>query len=341
MNYHDEIIKLKKLLAGHLVILGHNYQRQEIINVSDLIGDSYYLAKTSAQQKGVKYIVFCGVRFMAEAAAILCGQNQKVLHPDAQAGCPLADSANYDDVTVAWEELAKVIDINQLMPLTYINSGADLKAFCGSKGGLVCTSSNAMNAMKYGFKKAKKLFFFPDQHLGRNTAAKMGIEPDEMVVFRPSEELGSNSKKDIEKAKIILWDGYCHVHTFFKPQHVEDVRKKYPGVKVVVHPECPQEVVKLSDETGSTGFIADYVKNAPKGSTVAVGTEINLVSRLAKENPDKTVIELKRSLCPTMYRITPEKLYNVIANIESFEHIELPEEIRNEAALALKRMLEV
>jgi len=340
-EFINDIRKLKNNLGDSAVILGHHYQREEIISVSDFIGDSYYLAKKSSEQKNAKYIVFCGVRFMAEAAAILCSPEQKVLHPESTAGCPLADMANLEEVSSAWEEIGTVCDISKVIPLTYINSSAQLKAFCGKNSGLVCTSSNAPRAFDYAFSKANKLFFFPDQHLGRNTAIDKGFSEKEIILWQNSMPLGGNTKEDLKNSKIILWDGHCHVHTFFTTDDIKDIRKKFEGVKVIVHPECPRDVLEASDEAGSTGFIVDYVSKAPKGSTIAIGTEINLVSRLAKSNKDKNIIELKRSMCPNMYKINLQNLLSTLKNIDTKEPVDLPLEIKKDAHIALKRMLEV
>lgn len=337
----DRIKQLKEELGNELIILGHHYQREGVVRLSDVVGDSYFLAKSSRDRKEARFIVFCGVRFMAEAARILCDRGQKVIHPDPDAGCPLADMASLDEVKVVWEELRGAIGSKDVLPLTYINSSADLKAFCGMNGGLVCTSSNAQRAMKYGFEKASVLFFFPDQHLGRNTAASMGIPEDEILLWRRDEDMGGNSAREISRAKIILWDGFCHVHTHFKVDDVKRVRRLYPDIKVIVHPECEKEVVDASDEAGSTSFIVNYVKKAPNNATIAVGTEINLVSRIAKENPNKRVFELKRSLCPNMYKISEQKLLASLENRDKDRGVILEDEVISQARLALSRMLEV
>jgi quinolinate synthase len=337
----SEISLIRKSYGKDLLILGHHYQREEIIEFADVVGDSFYLARSASQKKEARNIIFCGVRFMAEAASILCDESQRVFHPDKEAGCPLADMADLDSVTKAWNEIGKYTNLRDIIPVTYINSSAELKAFCGIHEGTVCTSTNAADAMKWGFKRGKKLFFFPDQHLGRNTAIAMGIKEDEIVMYDPDKPFGAINDTAIRSAKIILWNGFCHVHTFFKVSDIVAVRHKYPGVQVVVHPECPLEVVKKSDASGSTSFIVEYARKAPKGSTIAIGTEINLVSRIAKENPDKKIIELKRSLCPNMFRITLEKLLFTIKNMDKIEPVSVPAEVKKYALLALQRMLEV
>ena len=337
----DEIRYLKKGLSPGLLILGHHYQREEIIEMADLVGDSYSLAKAAAERKDIKNIVFCGVRFMAESAAILSREGQRVFHPDETAGCPLADMADLETVKRAWEEIKEVSGKSKIIPVTYINSSAEIKAFSGKNSGIICTSSTAGRAFDWAFSRGDKLFFFPDRHLGRNTALDKGIEPDEILLWNPENQLGGHSKDEIKNAKVILWNGFCHVHTFFTVDDVTSVRKNYPGVKVIVHPECTRPVVEASDEAGSTSYIVDYVKKEKAGSVIAVGTEINLVSRIAKMNPDKKIIELKRSLCPNMFKITLDKLAFVLKNIKSFKPVEVEDSVRNDARLALQRMLEV
>lgn len=337
----EEISFIKKKLYPELLILAHHYQREEIVEISDFVGDSYYLAKTSSEHNAARYIVFCGVRFMAEAAAILCNNNQKVLHPDKDAGCPLADMADLDLVMNAWNKIGNTCDISKVMPIAYINSSAELKAFCGRNNGLICTSSNAKRALEWGFSKGDKVFFFPDQHLGRNTAALMGIKDDEIMIWDPDKEFGKDVKKALSEVKLILWNGFCHVHTFFTVEDILSIRKRFPETKIIVHPECAREVVEASDEAGSTSYIVEYVKKAPSGSTIAIGTEINLISRLAKTYPDKRVIELKRSFCPNMFKITLEKLFYTLKNLDSFEAVKVSDEIKKDAKIALQRMLEV
>jgi quinolinate synthase len=336
-----ERIKEKKALLGRrLVFLAHHYQRMEIVELSDFRGDSFGLSKIAAEQKDAEFILFCGVHFMAESADILRQKGQIVLHPNTSAGCPLADMAHISDVLSAWDKITSICG-NTVVPVTYMNSRASLKAFCGRNGGTVCTSTNAGRVFDWAFKRGEKIFFFPDEHLGRNTALKKGIKRDKIIVWNPEEKLGGNTAEAIRKAEVILWKGYCHVHTRFKPEDVQNARKKYPDAKVVVHPECREEVVALADADGSTEFIVKYTNSQPPGSTVIIGTEVNLIARLAKENPDKTVLELKRSLCPNMFRISLNHVLWTLDNPGYVNVIRVPDEIKRDAKIALQRMLEI
>ena len=247
--------------------------------------------------------------------------------------------ANLEQVEMAWAELAEVIDGETLVPIVYMNSDASLKAFCGRRGGLVCTSANARAAMAWGFGQGEKVFFFPDQHLGRNTGNRLGLRPEEMIVWSPENPLGGNRPEEVRRARLILWDGHCHVHTRFQVEHVVKMKAAFPHAKLVVHPECTQEVVALVDACGSTGFIANYVKEAKPGSTIIAGTEINLVSRLALEFPDREVLDLHYSLCPNMFKIDLAKLLWTLENLGSVNVVTIPEDIKAEARLALDRML--
>lgn len=337
----SRIQAVRDRLGKKLVILTHHYQRLEIVDLGDFRGDSYGLSLEASRQEQAEYIVFCGVHFMAESAAILARTGQMVFHPDFEAGCPMSDMADVADVERAYGQLADVINITKLAPLTYMNSDARLKAFCGSRGGAVVTSSNALGGFKWAFARAEKLFFFPDEHLGRNTADKRGIPQTELVLWDPAQEMGGNNPEDYRKARVIIWKGFCHVHTHFKPEHIAKVRKEYPGVKVVVHPECRREVVKLADADGSTEYIVNYIANAPAGSVIAVGTEINLVRRLASAHPDKTVIALDRSLCPNMFKINLNNLCHTLENLPNVNQVTIEEPTRSDALAALKRMLEI
>lgn len=279
---------------------------------------------------------------MAECAAILSRPGQRVLHPDPEAGCPMADMADIYQVEAAWAELAEVLDVRTLVPVTYVNSDAELKAFCGRNGGTVCTSSNAGGAFDWGFSRGNRLFFFPDQHLGRNTALGKGIPREEVVLWdRDRFPLGGLSPDEVRRARVILWNGYCHVHTWFRPAMVEEARKRYPECRVVVHPECTEEVVALSDAAGSTGFIVRYVREAPTGSTIVIGTESNLIRRLADEHPGKKVIPLSPSICPNMWKISLKDLARCLENPEEADHVVVPEPVRSEAKVALDRMLAI
>jgi len=332
---------MRDRLGKRLVVLTHHYQRQEIVDLGDFRGDSYGLSLEASRQENAEFIVFCGVHFMAESAAILARQGQMVFHPDFTAGCPMADMADVNDVERAYEELGKVINTTNLIPLTYMNSDARLKAFCGKRGGAVVTSSNSQAGFKWAFERAEKIFFFPDEHLGRNTADKRGIPQNELVLWNPAEEMGGNEPEDYRKARVILWKGFCHVHTHFTPEHVRKVREEHPGVRVIVHPECVREVVKLADADGSTEFIVNYVKNASPGSVIAIGTEINLVERLARAHPDKKVFPLSRSLCPNMFKISLNNLCHTLENLPNVNRVIVEEPTRSEALAALKRMLEI
>jgi quinolinate synthase len=335
----EEIRARKVALGPELLILTHHYQRQEIVALGDYRGDSFGLSQRAAANREARFIVFCGVHFMAESAAILAQPQQTVQIPDLKAGCLMADMADLEQVEMAWGEIAAVIDAEPMVPIVYMNSDASLKAFCGRRGGLVCTSANARAAMAWGFGQGGKVFFFPDQHLGRNTGNRLGLKPEEMIVWDPEKPLGGNRPADLRRARLILWDGHCHVHTRFRVEHVLKMKEAFPGARVVVHPECTQEVVALADACGSTGFIANYVKEAPPGSTVIVGTEINLVSRLALEFPDREVLDLHYSLCPNMFKIDLAKLLWTLENPGSVNVVTIPEALKAEARLALDRML--
>ncbi len=325
-----------------LLILAHHYQRREIVELSHRKGDSFELARSAQRETGARWVVFCGVRFMAESAAILAAPGQSVIHPDARAGCPLADMADLVDVQEAWTELGDVLGemAGQVTPVTYINSSAELKAFCGRNQGTICTSSNAGLAFDWAMERAERVFFFPDQHLGRNTAAVRGIPAEQIIHWRKNEPLGGNTPDAVRQSRVILWDGHCHVHTWFTTDQIEKMRSEHPGIQVVVHPECPREVVAAADANGSTSFIINYVEQAEPGSTIAVGTEFNLVERLAREAEGvKTVIPLARSLCPNMYRINPQNLCWALEKPEAFAPVTVPREIGRDALVALDRML--
>jgi len=343
-----EQIKARKVELGkRLVILGHHYQRREIVELSDFRGDSLGLSRDAAQQQDAEFIVFCGVHFMAESAEILSQPYQLVQLPELSAGCPMADMADIFQVESAWREIDKICGSQNVTPVTYVNSSAELKAFCGRNDGVVCTSSNASSVFDWGFEKTEKLFFFPDEHLGRNTANKKGIQRDKVIVWNPEEEMeghessSGNTRKQVRDADVILWKGYCHVHTFFKPEHVLTIRNKYPEAIIIVHPECVEEVVDMVDEDGSTAFIVKFVQEAKPGSTIVIGTEINLINRLAMENPDKRIFELTRSFCPNMYKINLRNLLWTLDNIGKINVVTVPEQIKAEARVALERMLEI
>lgn len=332
---------LKEAYGNQLLILTHHYQRKEIIDLGDFRGDSFGLSQKAAQSNEARFIVFCGVHFMAESAAILAQPQQIVQIPDLEAGCPMADMAEIDDVEKAWEEITPVVAGESVVPIVYMNSDAKLKAFCGRRGGAVCTSSNAEAAVRWGFKVGQKILFMPDQHLGRNVGNKMGLRSEEMIVWNPKQPLGGHAPDAIRRARLILWNGYCLVHTRFEADHIRAMRERYPEARIVVHPECPQEVVALADASGSTSFIVNYVKDAAPGTTIIIGTEINLIHRLAQVHPDKKVLELHRSLCANMFRINLQNLLWTLENIGKANVVKVPEAIRADARLALDRMLKL
>jgi len=330
----------KEALGNRLVILGHHYQRQEVIDYADFKGDSLGLSRLAADQKDCEFIVFCGVRFMAESAEILRREHQKVQHPDPRAGCPLADMADIASVQMAWDLVAETAGGCKVIPVTYMNSGSDLKAFCGRRGGAVCTSSNAAVAFRWARKQGEKIFFFPDENLGRNTAKQVGIEGDEILTWDPEvSPRDPEMRKRVQRATVILWKGFCHVHTDFQLDHIRRIRDLDPAAKIVVHPECSEGVVSESDAVGSTEYICRYVENVPPGTTVYIGTEINLVSRLAMEHPDKQIYEVFRSLCPNMFRIDLAKLLWILDEIGEVNRVYVDSETKEFAKLALEKML--
>ena len=336
-------------LGDRAVILGHHYQREDIIQFADFRGDSYKLAQWAASRGDTEFIVFCGVHFMAEAADILSQPNQQVILPNMAAGCSMADMADPDDVYAAWDELAATIGTDDIIPVTYINSAASLKAFCGRNNGIVCTSSNAARVLDWAFERGKRVFFFPDQHLGRNTAIAMGIPQEEMVLWdyhRPSGSLGGNTPERLEASRVILWQGHCSVHARFTVDQIRRAREEYPGINIVVHPECPLPVVQAADSAGSTEFIVRQVTDSPPGSVWGIGTEVNLVDRLAHENPDKTVFCLDPVVCPcsTMYRIHPAYLAWVLEELVEgrvVNRVSVDDETKGWARVALDCMLAV
>ncbi len=342
----ERIEAARRELGSRVVVLGHHYQRDDVIAHADLTGDSYQLS-VMASQTDAEYIVFCGVHFMAESANVLGKPNQKVILPDLGAGCSMADMANIDQVEDAWAQLRDIGVLKQkVAPITYMNSTAAIKAFCGRNNGVVCTSSNAVPLFDAYLKEYDKMFFFPDQHLGRNTGAKFGIAPEQMVLWNPFEELGGNTEEELHNAKLILWRGHCSVHGRFKPWHVDQIRKQIPGVQVLVHPECPREVVDLSDFNGSTSYIINMVEKAESGSKWAIGTEVNLVNRLAKKFPDKEIRLLAPDLCmcATMYRIAPQNLAWTLENLVEgsvVNEITVDDETKHYALVALQRMIDL
>ncbi len=339
------IAAAKERLGSSLVILGHHYQRDEIVKFADFRGDSFKLSQHAASRADAEYIVFCGVHFMAESADILSGPHQKVILPNLEAGCSMADMASIDDVEYCWESLEEVYG-DGLVPVTYMNSTASLKAFCGRNGGIVCTSSNAPAVFRWAFERGDRVLFFPDEHLGRNTAYKIGLDLERTLVWDPAEELGGHRREELMDATLILWKGFCSVHQRFTVEQVRQARRKYPKINVIVHPECSREVVQEADCDGSTEFIADKLTRAPSGSQWAVGTEINLVNRLAKANPDKLIFCLDPIVCPcsTMYRIHPAYLAWVLEGLvegKVINRITVDDETASWARVALERMLSI
>ncbi len=334
-------------LADRLIVLGHHYQRDEVIRFADFQGDSFMLSQYAASQEESEFIVFCGVHFMAETADILSSPSQKVILPNLTAGCSMADMAQIDDVLDCWDDLEDVLgDRSGAIPITYMNSTADIKALCGRNNGIVCTSSNASATFEWAMSRGSRVLFLPDQHLGRNTGLKMGIELNDMVLWNPFKVLGGNTEEQLANARVILWQGHCSVHTRFTTTQIEGAREKYPDVNVLVHPECTMEVVAAADYNGSTEYIRKMVEEAPPGSAWAIGTEISLVNRLAAQNPDKLVFCLDSVICPcsTMYRIHPAYLSWVLDGLNEgvvVNRIEVPEDTAAEARVALDRMLTV
>jgi quinolinate synthase len=338
----ERIASARARLGKDAVILGHHYQRDEVIKFADFRGDSLKLSYQAAEADG-RYIVFCGVHFMAESADILRRSHQEVILPDLNAGCSMADMADIGQVETCWDELSSVADL-KIIPVTYMNSTAAIKSFTGEHGGSVCTSTNAAAVMRWAFGQGEKVLFLPDEHLGRNTAFRMGVPLDEMIVWDPYRDLGGNSPDAIRKARVILWKGYCSVHQRFLPRHIERVRSEHPGIRVIVHPECRFEVAEAADQIGSTEGIIKAISSSPAGSEWAVGTEIHLVNRLSKEFSDRKVISLDPSVCvcTTMFRITPQHLLWALENLAAgnvVNRISVDDRTRHFARIALDRML--
>ena len=335
----------RQKLGSTVTILGHHYQREEIIKYADFQGDSFLLSKQAAERPEADFIVFCGVHFMAETARILCAPHQKVILPNITAGCSMADMAPMDDVEDGWEDLQEVLgDHGGILPVTYMNSIAGIKALCGRTGGAVCTSSNAAAVLDWAFQSAERVLFLPDQHLGRNTGIKLGIDPEQMIVWNPFKRLGGNTVEQLRSSKMVLWQGHCAVHTRFTVKQIQAARERFPQVTVLVHPECTRETVEAADMNGSTELIRKTINEAPAGSQWAVGTEISLVNRLALNNPDKTVFCLDPVSCPcsTMYRIHPAYLLWVLDGLiegQVINEITVPEDVRRDSLIALERML--
>jgi len=338
------IREARAALGSRLVVLGHHYQRDEVIRYADHTGDSFKLARHAAAQEGIEYVLFCGVHFMAESADILTPPGVAVILPNMAAGCSMADMADPADVFAAWDEMTAALPGERVIPVTYMNSAASLKAFVGRREGIVCTSSNAPRTFEYAFERGDKVLFFPDQHLGRNTGFDMGIPLDEMVVWDWRKPLGGNDPEALARARVILWKGHCSTHQRFSVEQIERARAERPGVNVIVHPECSREVVAAADASGSTERIIQALAEAPAGSVWGVGTEINLVNRLAAEHPDKTVFCLDPVVCPcsTMYRIHPAYLAWTLEELVAgrvVNRVTVDAETREWSLAALERML--
>jgi quinolinate synthase len=352
----ERIQKVKQQLGSELLILGHHYQQDEVIDFADLRGDSLKLSQLAAENNECKTIVFCGVHFMAETADILAnrpaalaerdGDRVTVILPDMAAGCSMADMAAIEQVESAWEEMGEVLDTEDITPVTYINSAASLKAFCGKHGGIVCTSSNAAQVLEWAFQRTSRVLFFPDQHLGRNTALTMGITNEQMPVWSPFDEMGGHREEKLKQSKVVLWQGHCSVHQTFQAAHVHQFREQHPGIKILVHPECPQEVNDLADVSGSTGKILATVEASPPGTKWAIGTELHLVNRLKKDHPEQEIHFLSPvvCMCATMYRIDLAHLAWSLENLAAgtpVNRIEVDAETSKWSLVALERMLEV
>lgn len=348
---HERIRAAKATLGDRAVVLGHFYQRDEIVLHADYVGDSFQLARAAKNHPTAEAIVFCGVHFMAETADILAQPEQRVILPNLAAGCSMADMADIASVTDCWRQLEALYGTEPdadgrvpVIPVTYMNSSAALKGFCGEHGGIVCTSSNAATVLEWAFERGQRVLFFPDQHLGRNTAKAMGVPLEQMPLWNPRLPLGGSSAAELEHAKVLLWHGFCSVHKRFTVDQIAAARQAHPEVQIIVHPECPMEVVDAADGAGSTDYITKYVAAAPAGSVIGIGTEINLVQRLAAENPDKTIFCLDPVVCPcsTMYRIHPGYLAWVLEELVTgrvVNEIAVDEAVAEPARVALERML--
>jgi quinolinate synthase len=345
------ILAAKATLGEKVVILGHFYQRDEVLAYADFVGDSFQLANAARTRPDAEAIVFCGVHFMAETADMLSRPDQAVILPNLAAGCSMADMADEASVQACWEQLEELYGTEPdddgrvpVIPVTYMNSSAALKAFCGRNGGIVCTSSNAATVLEWAFERGQRMLFFPDQHLGRNTAKAMGVPLEQMPMWSPRKPWGGTDQQTLQEAKVILWHGFCSVHKRFNVGQIEQARAEFPGVRVIVHPECPMPVVDAADEAGSTDYILKAIQAAPAGSTFAIGTEINMVNRLAAEYPQHTIFCLDPVICPcsTMYRIHPGYLAWVLEGLVAGEvnnRITVPEDTAVAARVALERML--
>ena len=341
----DRARAARKALGTSVLVLGHHYQRNEVIEFADITGDSFKLAQEAAKASRVENIIFCGVHFMAESADILTSDKQKVILPDLAAGCSMADMATSNQVTKCWDELSSIRVAQEVIPVTYMNSSAAIKSFTGEHGGTICTSSNAEAAMKWAFTQGSKILFLPDQHLGRNTAVlSLGLSLDDCVLWNPWKPMGGLTEEQIKKAKVILWRGHCSVHGRFSIDSVNEIRSRVPGVQILVHPECTHEVVQAADRVGSTEKIINIVEQSPAGSKWAIGTELNLVQRISQNNPDKEIYFLDKDICycSTMNRIDLPHLVWAMESLVSgnvVNQIRVAPEVAKYSKLALERML--
>lgn len=339
----ERISAKKKHYGKNLVVMTHHYQRRGVVEFGDYQGDSYALCKIGAELDA-EFIAFCGVHFMAESAVILARPEQKVFLPNPLAGCPMADMAAIDAVFAAWDEIAHHLPDTKIIPISYMNSAADLKAFCGKNNGVICTSSNARKTFDWAFEQGERIFFFPDEHLGRNTSNAYGIPKDQLFVWDFNLDPAKRDVKALKRARVILWKGYCHVHSVFQPHHIQQMRQEHPGIKIVVHPECTEELVAIADSVGSTSHIVKYVAEQPAGTTIAIGTELNLIDRLSHMHPDKKILELAGNtcaMCVNMYRTTLNDLAYTLDNLETIKPMSVPPDVKAYARIALERMLAI
>ncbi|MBI4398584.1 MAG: quinolinate synthase NadA [Candidatus Omnitrophica bacterium] len=331
----------KERLGRELLILAHNYQRYDIVQLADYYSDSLDLARRGREAHEAKYIVFCGVHFMAQTSRVLAAPHQRVFLPNHLAGCPLSDFAEIDQAETAWEEVTQYTGADNVVPVAYVNSTVLIKAVCGRNGGTICTSANADKVFTHYLSQGKRILFMPDEHLGNNTAVKLGIPRDEIALYDPAKENGGLAPEAIRRARVILWKGHCHVHTNFTPALVDAMRQRYPDAVVLVHPECPEATVRAADLVGSTKFMSAYVEKAEAGKTIIIGTEVNHVRNLALMNPHLRILELSRSLCPNMFKINLRNLLYTLDNLGEVNEVFVKEDVRQDALKAVNRMFEI
>lgn len=336
----EKVQSLKKRLQSEITILGHHYQADPIVAMADFTGDSFKLCRDAANAPG-DYIIFCGVRFMAESARVLARPDQVVIHPEESAGCPMADMADEAQVRYQWDLLTAAFPERRFVPVTYMNSSVEIKAFCGEKGGVVCTSSNAPRVFEWAWGKGDTILFFPDEHLGSNTAREMGVPPKNVLVWDPARAREQVQDPAFSEARVIVWKGFCHVHQFFTTEHVRAARERFPHGRIIVHPECPSDVVRQVDESGSTEYIIRRVAEADPGETLIIGTEVNLVFRLGQQHRDKTIVPLAPSTCHNMAKVTLGHLYWCLSNLGAAGVVEVPERMTADARKALDQMLAI